>query len=325
MTRGISLEGISAIRQMRKIFKREKFDLVQYATPNASCYASIAAKQAKVPVRLYAQWGLIYISFSGWKRKLFKAIEKMVCRKSTWVEPICYDNLKFAHEEGLYPEEKGSVVWNGSACGVDLKKYDITKKQEYRKAIREKLNIPESAFVFGFMGRITRDKGVNELFAAFRKIAEKDPNVYLIICGRSEVTGAVNRENYDWARSSSQVVFTGFITETEQYYSAMDCYMTASYREGFGETVVEAGAMGIPTIVTNIPGPGEAMVKDQTGLVIERKSTEQLYDAMVKMKESPELREEFSKNGHEFVVSHFDRKVHFAKTLEDRKKLLEKK
>jgi glycosyltransferase involved in cell wall biosynthesis len=166
MTRGMAIDGLRVIKEMTEIFRREKFDLVQYSTPNAACYASIAAKKAKIKHRLYCQWGLAYIGFSGIKRKLLKKVEKMVCSNSTWIEPDSYGNLKFAHDERLYPETKGSVIWNGSACGISLDKFDLSKKDDYRQYIREKHDIPEKAFVFGFIGRMTGDKGVNELFSA---------------------------------------------------------------------------------------------------------------------------------------------------------------
>ncbi|MCI5616930.1 MAG: glycosyltransferase family 1 protein, partial [Ruminococcus sp.] len=130
MKRGLNFDGMSVIRKLVKIFKEEKFDLVQYSTPNASLYVSIAAKIAKVPVRLYCQWGMVYVGFSGIKRKIFKCIEKFVCKNSTEIEPDSYGNLDFAHKEGLYPKNKGRVIWNGSACGVDLSKFDISRKDE---------------------------------------------------------------------------------------------------------------------------------------------------------------------------------------------------
>lgn len=125
MKRGISFDGLKAIKEIEKICKREKFDLIQYSTPNAALYTSIASKRAKIPVRLYCQWGMVFVKFSGWKRKLFKAEEKLVCKNSTWIEPDSKSNLIFARNNKLYKEEKSSVVWNGSACGVSLEKYYI--------------------------------------------------------------------------------------------------------------------------------------------------------------------------------------------------------
>src|SRR5699024_10039368 len=108
--RGISLTGLSAIYKMIKIFRKEKFDIVQYSTPNVSAYASLAAKISNIPIRLYCQWGIAYVGFSGVKRKLFKFIEKKICDFSTWIEPDSYGNLKFSHKEGLYTTSKSSVI-----------------------------------------------------------------------------------------------------------------------------------------------------------------------------------------------------------------------
>ena len=105
MERGINLGGVLACAKMWKIFRENKFDLIQYSTPNASLYASIAGSLARVPVRLYCQWGLAYVGFSGVKRKIFKCEEKLVCKLSTWIEPDSRGNLSFCHEEKLYPEE----------------------------------------------------------------------------------------------------------------------------------------------------------------------------------------------------------------------------
>ena len=128
MERGISISGIKSMMQMKKIFVKEKFDLIQYSTPNASLYAALAGKLAGIPVRLYCQWGMVYVGFEGIKRQVFKAIEKIVCKLSTWIEPDSVSNLNFAHEENLYPQTKGSVIWNGSACGINLEKFDISQK-----------------------------------------------------------------------------------------------------------------------------------------------------------------------------------------------------
>ena len=262
MYRGMGTDALRAISEMKKIFQREKFDLVQYSTPNASCYASIAAKQAGIPVRLYCQWGMVFVGYEGIKRKFFKSIEKMVCRNSTWVEPDSYGNLKFSHAEGLYPEDKGSVVWNGSASGVSLDKFDISRKEEFRQSICVKHCIPDDAFIFGYMGRLNGDKGVNELFTATRKIFEENNNVYLLIVGNPTVAGGVNQELYTWAKGQARIVFSGYTKNPEQYMAAMDCYVLPSYREGFGMTVIEAETMATPVIITNIPGPTDGMIKE---------------------------------------------------------------
>ena len=319
MERGISIAGVKAMLEMKKVFKREKFDLIQYSTPNASLYASMAGRLAHVPVRLYCQWGMAFVGFQGLKRKIFQMEEKYVCHLSTHIEPDSNSNLRFAHEIGLYPKSKGSVIWNGSACGVNLTKFDISNKEEYRKDIRKQLDIPEDAFVYGFVGRITRDKGVNELLEAYKKLNDDS---YLIMVGPSEVDETINQELYTWASKNEKIKFTGYTTVVEQYLSAMDCYILPSYREGFGMGVVEAEAMGVPVIVTDIPGPTDAMIDNETGIVVQKADVESLYNAMISIREDKVRYFAMAEKAHDFAVYNFEQKQLFNYILEDRKKLL---
>lgn len=322
MERGISIAGIKAMLEMRKIFIREKFDLIQYSTPNASLYAAIAGKLAKIPVRLYCQWGMIYVSFSGIKRKVFKLIEKVVCGLSTHIQPDSISNLNFSHDEGLYPQNKGSVIWNGSACGVNLEKFNVTKKEEYRNEIRAKYNLSSNDFVYGFVGRITRDKGVNELFEAFKKVSEENKNTYLLMVGNTEQDGTIQNDLYEWSQSCENIIFTGFTTEVEKYLSAMDTYILPSYREGFGMGVVEAEAMGVPVIVTDIPGPIDAIVKDVTGKAIPVKNSVALKDVMNEMLHNHGDIEAYGKVAIKHVTENFEQKQFLEKVLIDRRRLL---
>lgn len=319
MERGISIAGVKAMLEMKKVFKREKFDLIQYSTPNASLYASMAGRLAHVPVRLYCQWGMAFVGFQGLKRKIFQMEEKYVCHLSTHIEPDSNSNLRFAHEIGLYPKSKGSVIWNGSACGVNLTKFDISNKEEYRKDIRKQLDIPEDAFVYGFVGRITRDKGVNELLEAYKKLNDDS---YLIMVGPSEVDETINQELYTWASKNEKIKFTGYTIVVEQYLSAMDCYILPSYREGFGMGVVEAEAMGVPVIVTDIPGPTDAMIDNETGIVVQKADVESLYNAMISIHEDKVRYFAMAEKAHDFAVYNFEQKQLFNYILEDRKKLL---
>lgn len=321
MKRGISLGGIKAMREMKKIFKREKFDLVQFSTPNASLYASMAAKSAKIPIRLYCQWGMVFVGFSGLKRKIFKTIEKFVCKNATWIEPDSKLNLKFASGEGLYPESKASVIWNGSSSGINLNKFDISKKAEYRAAIREKYNIPDDAFVFVFVGRINRDKGINELLEAYKNMVADRP-CYLMIVGPSEMDETVNAELYNWSTNQEKVIYTGATKTVEQFLAAADCFVLPSYREGLAIGSLEAQAMGLPLVVTDIRGLIDAVVPDKTALTVPSKDASALQKAMEQIYDSPSMRAEFSQAAHQHIVDNFEQKKMFEYILEDRKKLL---
>ena len=318
MERGVSIAGVKAMLEMRKFFKKQKFDMIQYSTPNASLYASIAGKLAKVPVRLYCQWGIAYVGFEGIKRKIFKAIEKTVCRLSTWIEPDSKSNLSFSHAEGLYPTSIGSVIGSGSACGVDFKKFNIEFKNKYRETVRGNYRLPNESFVFGYVGRITKDKGINELLSAFKTISAENSNTFLMLVGPDEEDDTVDNELIKWAKESEQVIFVGFTRVVEQYLSAMDCFVLPSYREGFGMGVVEAEAMGVPVIITNIPGPIDAMVQNRTGEIVEKKDAAGLTAAMNKLLKDRDLCEKYGNAGIDHAYNNFERVKLFEKILDDR-------
>lgn len=322
MERGISIKGVMAMFEMIKIFKREKFDLIQYSTPNASLYAAIAGKLAKVPVRLYCQWGMIFLSFSGIKRKIFKFIEKTVCSLSTHVQPDSKSNLNFAHEEGLYPKNKGYVIWNGTSCGINLDKFDTSRKKEFRDEIRAKYSLSPDAFVYGFVGRITRDKGVNELIEAYKQISEENKNTYLLVVGYSEQDGTIQNDLLEWAQSCESVIFTGYTAEVEKYLAAMDTYILPSYREGFPMGIIEAQAMGVPIIVTNITGIMNGVLDGITGKVVPVKDALALKKAMDEIINNPKDVEAYGKAAMKFATENFEQKQFLEKVLCDRKSLL---
>lgn len=322
MKRGISIWGIAALDKMKRVFKREKFDLIQYCTPNAAFYASVAGKCAKVPVRLYCQWGMVYVSMKGLKRRIFKAIEKSVCSRSTWIEPDSFGNLEYSHQVGLYPEDKGSVVWNGSTGGIDLQKFDLSKKALWRQQIRQKHGVPQDAVVFGFVGRITRDKGINELYEAFRELLKTYPDAYLMMIGRIEKARSVRADLVNWADQEPHVVFCGSTDIIEQYFAALDVHVLPSYREGFGSVIIEAEAMEVPIITTAIPGPLESMCPDVTGLSVPKQDAKALHEAMVRLYQDEQLRETFGKAGRRYVAERFEVQRFYAETLADRKRLL---
>lgn len=278
MKRGIDFSAIKTIILFYKIFKQYKFDIVQYSTPNASLYASIASKISKVPIRLYAQWGIRYVGFKGIKRKIFKLLEKIVCLNSTDIRAVSKMNMEFGINEKLYKKDKAKLIGIGGTIGVSLSEFDIDKKEISRKVIREKYKLDDK-FVFGFVGRFSRDKGSNELLEAIKILPE---NVCLLCVGSDEVDNSVNKDLFEWAKKSDKVIFTGFIEHDElyKYYSAMDCFVHPTYREGFGMVLQEAGAMGLPIITTRIPGASEVMVENESCILVSPKNINELIDIM---------------------------------------------
>ena len=318
MRRGMNLDGLTAVKRMRKIFKEQQFDIVQYSTPNASFYAALAAKSVGVPARLYCQWGIAYVGFSGYKRSIFRRIEKLVCRLSTVIEPDSQGNLQFSTSEKLYDKQKGHVVWNGSASGVNLTKFDIAQKETWANEIRREYGISTEDVVFAFVGRVTKDKGIVELFKAFKRIAEEKSNVKLLMIGYHENSGDVPDGLYQWSLQDPRVIYCGFSNRVEKFLAASDVYVLPSYREGFGSAIIEAEAMGVPVVITDIPGPTDAMLKDETGLIAQKGDSESLFFAFKRLYEDKNLRKEMGDRAHKFASKQFDQAVLFQKIKEDR-------
>lgn len=321
MKRGVSLSIFKAMKQIKKIVKENQFDIVQYSTPNAAFCASIASKKAKTPVRLYCQWGIRYMGFSGWKRALFKWIEKKTCKCSTFIEAESHNIHQFSIDEKLYTEEKSCVIWNGSACGVNLSKFNVEKREEWRSEKRAALGIHEDTVVFSFAARLTADKGLNELLAAFQQIEQKYPDVKLLIMGSNDNVDSLDQDLLAYAKDSNQIIFTGRVNDVEEYYAASDVFVAPSYREGFGLVVIEAAAMGLPAIVSNVPGQVDAIEEGKTGLMCEVKSALSLQEAMERMLNEVEMRKEMSAYSVRYVQENYEQQKLFEKISEHRQVL----
>lgn len=322
--RGINILGsVKSIRLLTKLFKKEKFDMVQYSTPNASMYSAVASTLARIPVRLYCQWGMVYVTMNGLKRKVFKTIERIVCRLSTQIQPDSTGNLEFCRKEGFYDENKSLVIWNGSAKGLDLTAFDISKKAEYAKEIKEKYNIPESSTVIGFVGRLGREKGCNELFEAFKKLTEQFNDIKLLFVGPIEKEDTIEPVLLEYFWSCDDIIKTDRVKNVEKYISAMDIFVLPSYREGFGMSVVEAEAMEVPVIVTKYPGPSSAMHDGVTGISVEVKNSNELTLAIDELLKNKETCIAMGIAGRKFVEEAFEQKTFIAKYMENRLDLLE--
>lgn len=322
MPRGISFGGtIKAIKELTRIFKREKYDLVQYSTPNAAFNASIASKVAKIEIRNYHLMGLRYEGDHGLKRTILKMMEKISCSLSTDIECVSNSNMEIALKDKIFSREKASVVWNGSTGGVDLKRFDISKKEQWRKEIRGKYKIEEERIVFGFVGRITRDKGINELFGAFQNLLSKAPNSTLMLVGDFEGVEDLEQDKLHWAEESKSVIFVSSVQDVEKYYAALDVLVLPSYREGFGNVIIESEAMGVPVIVSKIPGPIDAMCNEVTGLQTKLKDQNDLYRKMKRLL-SDNIRRTYSAAARKFVEESFDSKILCDKIYQRKRELL---
>lgn len=322
MKRGLSLDGFLATWRLFKIFKREKFDIVQYSTRNAGTYASVAAWLAGINCRLYCQWGMMFIALKGFKRFLLWFDEKIITKLSTVIESESFSMFETAIEHGIYTDQKASVIWNGSACGVNLSKYQLPMKEQWREKVREKYGIPSTACVFGYCGRITRDKGMNELFSSFREVL-KEKEAYLMIIGSYDNPETIDKELFDWAQNCPNVIFTGRQNQVSKYYSALDVFMSLSYREGFGLVVIEAAAMAVPGIVSDALGQRDTIVDGETGLLVKTKDTDSVIKAMKFCIDHPDTIVSMGQKARYDVETKYDQDTLFKMLAEHRNELID--
>lgn len=326
MSRGLNpINAISSIIKLYRVFKTHNFDLIQYSTPNAALYSSIAGYLAGISKRLYGQWGLRYVGFKGYKRYIFKKIEKITCSLSTTVRGQSPKNVQIAIDDKVCRKDKISVVGLGGTIGVDLNEFNIFKKEEYKKIIKDKFNL-NNKFVYGYVGRLNKDKGINELIIAFRKLLLHKDNIVLMLVGMYDETNPIDKELYEWAKLSENIIIVGNVETREVpiYMSSFDIHVHPTYREGFGKVLQEAMAMEIPIITTDVPGPSEVIEDNISGLLVRAKDAVSLENAMNYLYMNTDFCSKLATNARIRAVNNFSRDIMLRNILTDILNILEK-
>jgi len=318
------LRDLKVLWQLYKIFRKGKFDIIQYSTPKASLLGSIASFAARIPLRIYILWGLYYTGQTGIKRFILKSFEKIICSLSTHIVPIAHEMVNFVESEGLAKASKCEVMLNGSACGVDLQRFDPKKWPKARAEIRDKYHIPERAVVIGAVARLTGDKGINELVSAFVEIAEEISYVHLLIVGGQEEKDKLRPETEQTIKTHPRIHAVGWQQDTIPYYMAMDIFCLPTYREGFGEVNLESQALGLPVVSTNVIGPRESIKDSETGFLVEPKSSKTIVEPLKRLILDPELRINIGRKGRQRVEQMFRREDVIQAMVKHRLRLLSK-
>lgn len=315
------LQDLAALCKLILFLRKEKFDIVQYATPKASLLSAIAAWTNRVPVRLYLMWGLYYTTQTGVKRTIFKCFEHLICLLSTSIAPDSYGNCRFAVKEGLCTAGKISVVHNGSANGVDTERFHPQRLRREGERIRAALQIPKTARLFGTIAPLVGDKGINELISAFEKLARAHSDVYLLIIGASAEKDPLHSDTLEKIEQHPRILNIGWQTNPELFLAAMNIFVLPTYREGFGMTNIEAGAMELPVISTKVPGPQESIIDGKTGLLVPARTVTPLVKAMKQLLDEPEFAKQLGIAGRQRVLQYYEQKELWQAIAGHRRKL----
>ncbi|WP_299229330.1 glycosyltransferase family 4 protein [uncultured Psychroserpens sp.] len=309
MTRTITpIKDLKAVYKLYKYFKAEKPYIVHTHTPKAGTVGMLAAKLAGVPHRLHTIAGLPLLEASGAKRYLLNAVEKFTYSCATLILPNSLGLKQIILDNKFTKINKLHVAGNGSSNGIDTEHYDITQVSESVKAsLRTELDISENDVVFIFVGRIVKDKGINELIEAFNKLSKKNLNCKLILVGpRENHLDPLFPETETHIKENSQILAVGVQKDIRPYVAISHVLTFPSYREGFPNVVLQASCMQLPCIVSDINGCNEIIENNLNGIIIPSKDAVALEIAMQYMIDFPEKRKAMIKHTRSRIIERYE-------------------
>ena len=312
MKREISLkDDILSFSKFLWLFSTQRPDVIHCNTPKASLLSLVAGYMTRTPNRIYYIHGLRYEGATGKKRKLLKNIEKLNCFCATHIIAVS-NGVKQKVEQQLTSKQV-DVINYGSANGLDINEF--SNHNYNAKIIREEYGISENDFVFGFVGRLVKDKGIGELVGAFNQLEQKD--IKLILVGKYEPDlDPLSQETLQIIKSNPNIIEVGFQKDVKKFLSIMDLFVSPSYREGFGLSVLEANLMKIPALVTNITGYSEIINEGKNGFFVEPKTSEELFKKMSHILHTKEKLKNMKQDCFDEVANKYSRKEVLQKALE---------
>lgn len=301
------LRDIVSLLKLVRLFRRHRFDIVHAHTPKAGLLGMVAAKLAGVKNRIYTCHGLPLETEHGLKRFILRICEKITFNFATKVLVVSHSLLQKVLEYGIYKGDKATVLLDGTACGVDLNRF--TKDDELlvqAKHIRKELSIDKNEILIGFIGRLVPDKGIGILLDAFSNLCRSYDNIRLIVIGDFEPhRGKLTDRQIQLIRGGEKITHVNFTYDIEKYYAAMDMLVLPTKREGFPYTLLEAAAMELPVVATKVTGCIDAVVDGETGLLVEPQNSSLLTQALEKLIQSEQLRDQMGYDARQRVEKKF--------------------
>ncbi|MEI6268160.1 MAG: glycosyltransferase family 4 protein [Methylococcaceae bacterium] len=275
------------------LFRRERFDLVHSIMPKTGLLSMLAAWVAGVPNRIHIFTGQVWATKQGWKRRFLKLFDKLIALFATRILTDSPSQRDFLVSEGVLLQDECIVIGDGSICGVDMGQFN--PDVQLRNKVRTELNISPAQTIILFLGRLNRDKGILDLATAFTEIASHYSDVVLVLVGSEEdISFLCVQEICGVHRERLRRV--SFTANPEHYMAAADIFCLPSYREGFGQVIIEAGASGVPTVASRIYGITDAVEDGKTGLLFTAGDVAGLTQSLLKLINNPFLRQEMGES-----------------------------
>lgn len=312
MTRTISiLKDLKSLFKLYIFLKKEKPQIVHTHTPKAGTIGMLAAKLAGVPHRLHTIAGLPLLEARGKKRKLLDTVEKITYSCATHIYPNSFGLQSIITENKYTKPKKLKVLANGSSNGINTAHFNSNiYSEDSSSALKNTIGIGPKDFVFIFVGRLVADKGVNELITAFSSINQEINNVKLLLVGPfEEKLDPLLPDTLSEINNNTNIKAVGYQVDVRPYFAIADCLVFPSYREGFPNVVMQAGAMGLPSIVTDINGCNEIIKQEENGVIIPVKNAEAILDSMKFMLSEANAFNKMKENSRSMIVARYEQKV----------------
>lgn len=299
-----------SLYKLYRYLKVEKPEIINFGTPKAGLIGMIAGYLARVEQRIYIIRGLRLETVGGLKRTVLVLSEKVACKLSTHVMVISDSLEETLVGQRIVDPDKVVRIGRGSSNGIDLEKFNPAHlDQDKRNDLRIELDLKDEDIVIGYVGRITKDKGINELVLAFCRLAREHKNVKLLLIGEHEDGDPIAREHRETIVNHERIIHCAYTARPEYYYSLMDIFAFPTFREGFGNVSIEAQAMGVPVVTFNVTGARDTVLDGKTGLIADSTDETGLFESVDRLISHPLLRMRMAANARNFVVENFDRKV----------------
>lgn len=316
LVRPISVkEDLLALRDMIRLIRKERPDIIHSHTPKAGLMGMLAGWLCRVPIRIHTVAGLPLLVHSGFKRKVLNLVERITYRCATYVYPNSHKLRDTIISLRLASPDKLRVIGDGSSNGINVQHFcKELFAEEFVDPIRKQLG---GSFTFVFVGRIVRDKGICELVEAFTRLQQEHPDARLLLVGDFEQElDPLPEEVYHTIQSHPAIYCAGWQDDVRPWFAAADALAFPSYREGFPNVVMQAGAMELPCVVSDINGCNEIIIEGENGLIIPSHDAVALYQAMKRMIEDKALYMHCQQNARSLIASRYKQEDVWQATLE---------